>query len=89
MNTKKAGLKMSLLMGGAMSAALSLIGMVSSGHFTVPGFISSFLISFAISLLLGAVIPIRRISDSLTGKLALPRGCLKARLLDAMVSEDT
>ena len=84
---KRAEIKMSLLMGGTMSFVLSLIGMLSAGRFTVPGFLKSFLISFAISVALGMLVPIKKISDSLMKKSNLKPGTLKARLLEALVAD--
>ena len=46
---KNPAVKMSLLMGITMSFVLSLIGNLSSGMFTVPGFLKSFCISFLIT----------------------------------------
>ena len=60
---KNPAVKMSLLMGITMSFVLSLIGNLSSGMFTVPGFLKSFCISFLISLIIGFIIPIKKISD--------------------------
>ena len=84
---KKAGLKMSLLMGATMSFCLSLIGNLSSGNFTLRGFLTSFLISFAISFLLGLLIPMKKISNSLISRYGLEPGSVKARLLEALVCD--
>ena len=84
---RKAGMKMSLLMEGTMSFVLSLIGMLSAGKFTPAGFLKSFLISFAISLVLGMLVPMKKISDGLIKKFSLKPGTLKARLLEALVSD--
>ena len=77
---------MGILMGGTISFVNSLIGTLSSGRFTVGGFLNSFLISFVISQILGLIIPIKKISDSLIKKLDLQPGTLKARIVDALVS---
>ncbi|MBO4218072.1 MAG: hypothetical protein J5887_01000 [Erysipelotrichaceae bacterium] len=87
MDMKKAGLKMSVLMGAAMSTVLSLVGMLSSGKFTLKGYLLNVLISFFISFLLGLIVPIRKLSDRLTGRLNLPPGSVKARLAEALVSD--
>ncbi|MBQ4251553.1 MAG: hypothetical protein II704_00750 [Erysipelotrichaceae bacterium] len=86
MNMKKAGQLIGLLMGLTMSFCLSLIGMVSAGQFSVPGFLKSFVISFIISLLLGLLIPVRKISTSLVRKCGLKPGTLKARLMESLVT---
>ena len=83
MDMKQAGLKMSVLMGAAMSTVLSLVGMLSSGKFTLKGYLLNVLISF----LLGLIVPIRKLSDQLTGRLNLPPGSVKARLAEALVSD--
>ena len=80
MNMKKAGQLIGVLMGLTMSFCLSLIGMISAGQFSIPGFLKSFVISFLISLLLGQLIPARRISDSLLGKYELKPGTLVTTL---------
>ena len=84
---KKAEIKMSLLMGGTISFINSLIGILSSGRFTVGGFLKNWLLSFLISFVLGLVVPIRKISSSLIRKKGLKPGTLKARLLEALVSD--
>ncbi len=86
MNRNDAGLKMNLLMGATMSFALSLIGLLSSGNFTVPGFAKNFLISFALSFLLGSLIPMRKITDALLKKRELSPFSLPARALSALIS---
>ena len=86
---KKAGLLISVLMGLTMSFCLSLIGLLSAGQFTLPGFLKNFLISFAVSLLLGQLIPVRRISDSLLKKHQLKPGTIKARLVESLVTTVT
>ena len=81
--TKNPAVKMSLLMGTTMSFVLSLIGNLSSGMFTVPGFLKSFCISFLISLIIGFIIPIKKISDALCEKAGARPGTLKARIIAA------
>ena len=83
---KKAEIRMGLMMGAAMSVTLSLIGMLSSGQFTIPGFLLNVAISFVISFVLGLIVPVKRISNSLIEKLGLKRGSLGARLADTLVS---
>ena len=86
MDMKKAGMKMSLLMGGTMSFVLSFIGLLSSGRFTIIGFLKNFLISFAIGALLGTIVPMKKISDRLIDRLDLERGSVKARIIESLVS---
>lgn len=87
MDNRKIGRLMGILMGGTISFVNSLIGTLSSGRFTVGGFLNSFLISFVISQILGLIIPIKKISDSLTKKLNCKPGSLKARIADALVTD--
>ena len=87
MDTRKAGIRMGLMMGGTISFVNSLIGTLSSGRFTLGGFLLSFLVSFLVSFGLGLLVPIKRISDALIRKMGLKLGTLKARLLEALVSD--
>ena len=84
---KKTERKMGLMMGLSMSFLLSLIGMLSSGQFTVPDFLKSFLISFCISTLIMTLVPMRKISMDLARKLGIPQNTLKGRLFDTLVSD--
>ncbi|MCR4633945.1 MAG: hypothetical protein K5648_07470 [Erysipelotrichaceae bacterium] len=86
MNRNDAGLKMNLLMGATMSFVLSSIGLLSSGNFSLPAFARSFPISFALSFLLGSLIPMRKITDALLKKRDLSPNSLEARVLSALVS---
>ena len=79
--------KMGLLMGFSMSFVLTLVGMSSAGKLTLPGFLLSFTVSFLISILAGKIIPAKRIAAEWTRKLNLEPGSLKARLLDALVTD--
>ena len=87
MNMKKAALRMSLMMGLSMSFVLSMIGLLSAGKFTIGSFISSFLLSFAVSMVLGFLIPMKKASDSLISKLKLRHGTLKTRLFETLISD--
>ena len=87
MDIKKQARTMGLLMGLTMSLTLTLVGLLSSGQFTFKGFIINFLISFTISQLLGLIIPIRKLATSAIQKAKLKLGTIKARLLDALVSD--
>ena len=78
---------MSLLMGLSMSFILTIVGMLTAGQFTVPGFLKSFLISFVVSMIIGLIIPIRKVSNGVLKKLDARPGTLKARILEALVSD--
>lgn len=87
MQMKKIGMQMSLLMGVTLSFCLSLTGILSSGNFTIPGFLISFLISTLISLVIGFLIPMKKVSDSVCKKLKLQPGKLSARCVESLVSD--
>ena len=84
---KKIGMLMNVCMGVTMSFFLSLVGNLTSGHFTVPGFLISFVVSTVISLIIGFIVPIKKISDGACGKAHLEPGSIKARLLDSVISD--
>ena len=84
---KKVGRDISLKMALTMSVCLSLVGTVSSGHFTVVGFIVSFLVSFIVSLVIGLLIPMGRITGAALKAAGIKRGSLKARLLESLISD--
>lgn len=84
---KSVGIKMSLLMGVTLSFCLSLVGNLSSGHFTVPGFLISFVVSLAISLVIGFLVPMGKVTASLDARLGLKPGKLSTRLFDALISD--
>ena len=84
---RRAGQKMSLYMGVTLSFILSLVGTLSSGHFTVPGWLISFVCSTIIALIIGFVVPMGKISRDLTEKLNLDPESVPAKLLKALVSD--
>jgi hypothetical protein len=81
------GRKMSLRMGIMMSFALALIGTLTSGHFTVPGFLLSFVLSAVISIIIGFVIPVGKISADFCRKRNLAPGTLKNGLASSFISD--
>lgn len=87
MDMKKVGRKMSMLMGTTMSFCMSLIGNLTSGHFTVPGFIISLLVSIAITLIIGFIVPIGPLSQGASRKCGLERGSMKARCLESLIAD--
>lgn len=87
MNMKQIGMKMSLLMGVSLSLCLSFTGNLFSGHFTIPGFLTSFLISFLISLIIGFFVPMKKVGDVVTEKAGLTPHTLPARALESLVSD--
>ncbi|MCR4793656.1 MAG: hypothetical protein K5898_00450 [Ruminococcus sp.] len=87
MNMKKIGLQMNILMAVTLSFCLSLIGTLSSGHFTVPAFLISFVISTIISFIIGMIVPMKKVEDGLVSKCNLQPHSLPARLLSTLVSD--
>ena len=83
---KKAGRDISIKMAFTMSLVMSLIGNLSSGHFTVPGFLISFILSFLISLAIGLLIPMGKVSGAACKAVNLKRGSIGARLMESFVS---
>ena len=84
---KKVGLQMNILMAVTLSFCLSLLGTLSSGHFTVPGFLMSFGISTVISLIIGFLVPMKKLEDGLVRKCGIEEHSLPARLLSSLVSD--
>lgn len=88
---KKIGLQMSLLMGITLSFCLSLVGNLmgakQSGGFSVPGFLISFVVSTVISLIIGFLVPMKKVNDSVCGKLNLEQGKLSTRLMESLLSD--
>lgn len=87
MDMKKIGRKMSIMMGVTMSFCMSLIGTLMSGHFTIPGFIISFIISTVICLIIGYFVPIGQIAHNTCEKRGLERGSLGARCLESLITD--
>lgn len=81
---KKVGMMMSVLMGVTLSFCLSLIGNLTSGHFTPIGFIISFVASTIISLIIGFIVPMRKISQGITKNMKPGIG---SKCVDALVSD--
>ena len=80
------GRAMSIRMGLLMSFCLSLVGTLTSGHFTIPGFIISFIVSTVISMIIGFLIPMGKVTNALSGKLGLRQGTIKERLFSSLIS---
>ena len=87
MDMKKIGRQMSILMGVTLSFCLSLAGILSSGKFTVPGFLISFLVSLVISLIIGFFVPMKRVNDALDAKVGVKPGTLGARAFESLISD--
>ncbi|MBR1815069.1 MAG: hypothetical protein IJ763_00035 [Lachnospiraceae bacterium] len=87
MNMKKIGRQMSILMGVTLSFFLSLTGLLASGKFNVAGWLISFLISTVISLIIGFLVPMKKVTDSVNNKLNLTPGKLGTRCMESLMSD--
>ena len=84
---KKIGRKMSILMGVTLSFFLSLQGNLLSGHFSVPAFLISFAVSTAISLIIGFLVPMKKVGDGVCNALHVKPRSIPARLAETLVSD--
>ena len=89
---RKIGMQISLLMSVTLSFFLSLVGTylgtLSSGQpFSVPGWIISFLISTVVSLLIGFIVPMKKVQDGMEQKFGLNPRALSTRALESLVSD--
>jgi hypothetical protein len=84
---KKISHEMSIRMAIIMSFFLSMTGTLISGNFSIPRIIVNFLISTVISLLIGFLIPMGRLTVSLCAALKLRRGSLAEKLLTAFITD--
>ena len=79
---RKIMIMMSVLMGFTMSLCLSLLGTGMSGHFTVP----AWLFSFVISLIIGFIVPMKKVSDAACNKAGIIPESFKGNLLSSLIS---
>lgn len=84
---KKIGFQISILMAFVISLCLSFVGTFCSGQFRLPSCLMSFGISFLISLVIGFIVPMRKVHAALEQKCGLVPGDLKTRLAEAAVSD--
>jgi len=82
---RRIGRQMSIVMGVSLSLSLSLIGNLSSGHFTVPGFLISFAASTLVSLAIGFLVPVKPLGDRLCA--GLRPGSLARRCAESFISD--
>lgn len=87
MNMKKIVTQMNILMGVTLSFFLSLIGNLRADRFTLLGFLVSFLVSAAISMLIGLAVPVKPLTDKLEAKLGIAPRSLGAKFFDPLVSD--
>lgn len=78
---------MSIRMGVVMSFFLSITGHLLSGHFSWRGFAVSFVVSTILSILIGIVVPIEKISEAFFRDRDIPRNSIQARIMQALVAD--
>ncbi|MBQ9695743.1 MAG: hypothetical protein IJV58_04865 [Oscillospiraceae bacterium] len=79
------GKHMNIAMGVALSFCLSLVGNLTSGHFTAGAFIASFLLSTDVSLIIGFCVPLRKITESACKH--MQPGTFKRRCAESLISD--
>ena len=84
---KKIGRDMALWMGLIMSFCLSLVGTLTSGHFTPVGWLISFAASVAVSLIIGFLVPVGKISGDFTRKRNMQPGKIGTRCVESLISD--
>ena len=84
---KKMGIQMSLLMGVTLSFFLSLTGLISAKQFSIPALLINFAISFVISMIIGLLIPMKKVGDAAVAKAGFEPRSMKARLLETLISD--
>ena len=84
---KKAGRKISMLMGLILSFFQSLSGQLFSGHFSFPSWLLSLALSIAVSWLIGYIVPMGKVSQNVCTSFRCEPRSLKTRLLETLVSD--
>lgn len=84
---RKIGLIMNVLMGVSLSCVLSLVGLLSSGRFSLGAWLLSFGASTVLSLLIGFFLPVRKTAAALGAGAGLKERSLGFHFLDSLVSD--
>ncbi len=84
---RKVSIEMNLCMGITLSFFLSLVGTLSSGHFTVPSWLLSFLISTVISIVIGFLVPMNKVMNAVNKKAGLSPESMSSRFLTSLISD--
>ncbi len=84
---RKIGKEMALWMGLIMSFCLSLVGTLTSGHFTPGGWLVSFVSSVIVSLIIGFLVPVGKISGDFCRKRNMQPGKLSTRCVESLISD--
>lgn len=85
---KRIGHRISIMMGITLSLCLSLVAhLFLADEFKFGAFLLSFAISLTISLIIGFLIPMKKVNDSVDRKLGLKPYSIGARLIESFVSD--
>ena len=84
---RAAGMKISALMGFTMSLCLSLFENITSGHFSLPLFFITFLASLIVSLIIGFIVPMKKVTDAAREMFRLKEGTVPARVVESITSD--
>lgn len=84
---KRLSFYMNVLMSVTLSVFLSLLGLGTSGHFTVTAWLASFSIGAAISFVICYIIPMGSIKGALMEKFDLKDGSKGEKVVSAIVSD--
>ena len=84
---KKIGMQMSICMGVTLSLCLSLLGNLMGGHFSLPGFLISFLLSTFVSLVIGFLVPMQKVGGAACRKAGIPERSPKGNALSSLISD--
>ncbi|WP_295089814.1 hypothetical protein [Ruminococcus sp.] len=85
---KKVGIIMTLLMGVTLSFCLSLTGnLTSEDGFKLIPFLVSFAVSTVISILIGFVVPMRKIESGAVKAMGLNERSLPANIISSLISD--
>lgn len=84
---KKINTEMALYMGVVMSFFLSLTGTLTSGHFKIISFILSFIGSTVVSIIIGFLVPMGKVTMGVDRKMKLRPDSMKARCVNSFISD--
>lgn len=88
MYMKKVGIIMSVLMGVTMSFCLSLTNsIVSADKFDMTQFLISFGASTVLSLIIGFIVPMKKVEDGACKAMKLRENSVPAKLVSAFISD--
>ena len=77
--------KVGMIMSVLMSLTLTVVGLLSAGHFTIPGFLISFVVGLVISFLIRKHISISNILADFYKKSKIKPNSLKGNIIEAII----